>query len=113
MPNRSGSIARPSILCGNIYDATKDANGYAGDLDYLDFQAGFGGSTTFTLTWEQTGDYDLYLFNGNNGSAIADSFTFGLAQPESFTATLSNGQPYILLIAGWDGSGGDWMVAVE
>ena len=108
-----GTLSRPSVLCGNLYEATNNGTAFTGDVDFLDFTTGFGGSTTFTLTWEQTGDYDLYLYNGNNGNGLASAYTNGNTQPESFSYTLSSGQPYILMTAGWSGNGGDWRLVIE
>jgi hypothetical protein len=108
-----GTLARPSILCGNIYEATNNGTAFTGDLDYLDFRTGFGGTTTFTLTWYQTADYDLYLYNGNTGASMSSSYTDGNTQPEAFTTSLTSGQDYILMIGGWTGNAGDWRLILE
>jgi hypothetical protein len=108
-----GTLSRPTVLCGNIYQSSNDGTAFTGDLDWLDFSAGFGGSTDFSLTWSSTSDYDLYLLNGNSGDTLAASYTNGNTSPEAFTASTSNGQPYVLLIAGWSGSSGDWQVIID
>ena len=108
-----GSVPRPAVICGNIYAAGNDGTVYTGDLDYLDLRTSFGGNTDFTLTWEVSADYDLYLYNGNTGTNLGAGITDGQTQPEAFTASLTSGQAYILLIGGWSGAAGDWKLTIE
>ena len=108
-----GTLSRPTVLCGHIYQASNDGKLFTGDLDWLDFSTGFGGSTNFSLTWSTSSDYDLYLLNGNSGNTMAASYTNGNTPPEAFTTSTSNGQSYVLLIAGWSGASGDWQLVID
>ncbi len=108
-----GGLSPGTQICGNIYQATNNgADQYTGDIDWIQFQAGQSGQYVFSMTWAQTSsDYDIALYS-STGAGIAGSVTDGTAQPESFNATLSQGESYILRVGGWSGSPGTYLIDI-
>ena len=108
-----GGLSPGTQICGNIYQASNNgADQYTGDIDWIQFQAGQSGQYVFSLTWAETGsDYDIALYSAT-GAGLAGSVTDGTAQPESFNATLTQGESYVLRVGGWSGSPGTYLVDV-
>ncbi len=107
-----GIISLPATLEGDIYRASNDGYAYTGDLDWVELRVDATTDATFTLTWDQSGaDYDLHLLV--NGNTEAQSVQDGGTQPERFTRTLSPGTTYTVVIAGWNGGGGDYTLVID
>lgn len=108
-----GAIYPPMTICGDLYAASNDSQGYTGDLDWLTFDAGSTGNWTFELTWANAAaDYDFYLLD-DWGFEVASSLQDGSAQPERIQAQVFSGDFYYLVVAGWSGGGGAWTVSVQ
>jgi len=108
-----GGLTPPMQICGDIYLAANDGvDAYAGDIDWIQFQAGTSGQHVFSLTWDSTvSDYDLALYE-STGVGIAGSVTDGTTQPESFSANLTQGNSYVLRVGGWSGEAVDYVVDI-
>jgi len=107
-----GVLELPAVIEGDIYRASNDGSAYTADLDWVSFRVGSSVDATFSLSWDASGaDYDLHLMR--DGSTVAKSVQDGTAQPETFSRTLSAGATYTLVVAGWSGGAGDWVVTVE
>ena len=108
-----GGLSPGTQICGNIYQATNNgADQYTGDIDWIQFQAGQSGQYVFSMTWDDAGsDYDIALYS-STGTGIAGSVTDGTTQPESFNASLTQGESYVLRVGGWSGSPGMYVVDV-
>ena len=107
-----GVISLPATLEGDIYRASNDGYAYTGDMDWIEFRVGSTTDAHFSLTWTSSGsDYDLHLLL--NGNTEAQSIQDGGAQPESFTRTLQGNTTYVVVVAGWNGSGGNYTLVIE
>lgn len=107
-----GVISLPATLEGNIYRAANDGYGYTGDLDWIELRVASAEDATFSLTWDASGaDYDLHLLV--NGTTEAQSIQDGSTQPERFTRTLQPGITYVVVVAGWNGAGGDYTLVID
>jgi len=107
-----GVISLPATLEGNIYRAANDGYAYTGDMDWIELRVASSTPATFSLTWDATGsDYDLHLLV--NGNTEAQSVSDGGTQPESFTRTLQPGTTYVVVVGGWTGSGGDYVLTIN
>jgi hypothetical protein len=106
-----GVISLPAILEGNISRATNDGYGYTGDMDWIQIRVASSTQARFSLTWDASGaDYDLHLVV--NGNTEAQSIQDGATQPETFTRTLQPGTNYMIVVAGWQGAGGDYTLTI-
>lgn len=107
-----GNLSLPAVLEGDIYRASNDGKAYTGDLDWVDFRVSSSTTATFSLVWDASGsDYDLHLLA--DGFPEAQSIQDGSAQPERFTRSLSSGTNYTVVVAGWNGSAGDWTLTID
>jgi hypothetical protein len=107
-----GVISLPATLEGDIYRASNDGYAYTGDMDWIEFRVASTTDAHFSLTWASSGsDYDLHLLL--NGATEAQSIQDGGTQPESFTRTLQGNTTYVIVVAGWNGSAGDYTLVIE
>jgi len=102
----------PFTFCGEL-ESTGNHNGeFTGDRDRTEFVLTDGGSFRLVLRWgaAETGDYDLFLFEGE--SEIGRSATLGY--PEIIDEIgLAPNTPYTAIVAGWEGVAGEWLVTVS
>jgi hypothetical protein len=107
-----GIISLPVTVQGELDAVSHDASSnYTGDYDWLMFRLGTTTSATMTLSWTAAnGDYDLILFDGASGQAIAQAQAESTTPPENITRSLTAGTTYYLLVVGWSGAAGDWTV---
>jgi hypothetical protein len=107
-----GAITLPTIIQGNISRASNDGYGYTGDIDWIQIRVASRTDAHFSLSWEASGsDYDLHLLV--NGETEAQSIQDGATQPESFTRTLQPGTSYVIVVAGWQGSAGNYTLTID
>jgi hypothetical protein len=118
----AGVLQVPCTLSGDIY-VTGGGAGY-GDLDVVAFAVATSG-TGLNLSWAGTGDYDVYLYD-SLGFTFLTIFEgdLTLAPPiaagdqsgsvaESVNYPLTPGEPYYLLIGGWEGPAGTYTLTVR
>ena len=110
-----GMIDTPGTICGELDSVANDASGYAGDMDFVAFQVEYDATYRVSLSWAATdADYDLYVFelDGSKYVTISDEYVEG-TEHESVVLELDAGETYVIGVAGWEGSSGDWTVTVE
>jgi hypothetical protein len=108
-----GTLAAPTLLCGNAWGAGNNGTEYTYDYDLVHFTVSGSGPWTFELTWaEPTGDYDLHLYDALG--YIADySEQDGPTQPEVIADWyVFSSEEYYLGVGAWSGGAGDWTVEV-
>ncbi len=110
-----GMIDTPGTICGELDSVANDANGYAGDMDFVAFQVEWDATYQLSLSWEAAGaDYDLYVFEVTDQKyvTISDDYVEG-TEHESVVLELDAGDTYVVGVAGWEGATGSWTVTVE
>ncbi|MDP6933430.1 MAG: hypothetical protein QGG40_10970 [Myxococcota bacterium] len=108
-----GELSLPLLICGDIYDASNNSGNYAGDLDWVSFEATSNTTLLFELTWVETeADYDLHL-KSSSGQNLASANDVGFSQTESFSHSVGSGYRYNLMVAGRDGNPGLYTLRIE
>ncbi len=108
----AGLIAPPTYICGDLYAASNDSEGYTGDQDWIVVEPSTSGLWTFTLTWSDlASDYDLHIYD--EFGPVANSIQDGSLQPESVDTYMWSGSYYYIIVAGWNGNGGDWTLLLQ
>jgi len=81
-----------------------------GDMDFFIFQAGSAGTINVLMDWTAVGsDYDVYLWDLDIDDYInADGAS--LNQPEETSATLVGGKKYGILVHGYEGDPGTYLI---
>ena len=101
----------PFTFCGELDSTGNDGASYTGDRDLTEFVLSDGGGFHLTLRWSsaETGDYDFFLFEGDDEIGRAAS----LGYPELIEIGLSPKTPYTVIVVGWEGVAGEWQVTVS
>jgi hypothetical protein len=105
-----GIVGPGTRICGELDRVGNDGEGYTGDRDMVEFEVDPSTMITARLEWAGAADYDLHLFesDGELLTVVDSAATESMAGPEELDASLRRGQPYVLLVVGWEGSPGTW-----
>ena len=101
----------PFTFCGELETTGNDSAAYTGDRDLTEFVLNEGGSYRLYLRWSasSTGDYDFFLFEGDDEIGRAAS----LGYPEIIDIDFIHHTPYTAIVVGWEGVAGEWQVTVN
>jgi len=89
------------IVTGTVESGGVGLQGYTGDLDYFQAVTGFDGELSVELSWQDTADLDLFVFDGQGGE-LARSANPRQVPPESVTLAVSAGQELYVMVASFD-----------
>ena len=112
--NDLGPIATPGfcvqgrVLCGN-----DGKDGYGNPGDHVRFQVSEAATATFSLSWDANADFDLLASDDFDGGKLIVTFKSGKGESEGGSATLQPGTPYYVSINCWEGTPGDFALAVR
>ena len=106
-----GSIAGGAAVQGHLCSTGSDGFGYTGDHDYFRFISGPGGDVTFTLDWDNSANFDIWIYRSDGVSFVAKDTT--ISKPAVVEVALDAGMLYVAKIVGYSGQAGDYTLTIE
>ncbi|MFC1654993.1 hypothetical protein ACFL2F_04225, partial [Myxococcota bacterium] len=93
-------------IVGDVSECDPDT----GDMDFFIFQVGSAGTLDLVMDWVATGsDYDVYLWDMEIDDYINPDGATG-DQPEYTSADLVPGKSYGILVHGYSGTAGTYLI---
>ena len=113
LPESSQDVGYVEIasISGNVCLTGNDGFFYTGDRDYYIFHTPArwrDAVLNVTLGWPGSGNFDIWLYQADGVTPVAYKTT--ISNPETLLVTLISDTDYVIMIAGWSGDPGDYML---
>lgn len=95
---------------GNLSSVGNDSEDYTGEVDWYVFTPSVPAIATITLSFDPTNDYDLYLYNADGSMPLEGSIN---DNPEILIYEVAAFTPYLICVAGWEGSPGNYTLTIS
>ncbi|MGA1840242.1 MAG: hypothetical protein ACMUIU_06410 [bacterium] len=95
---------------GHLSSVGNNGEDYTGEIDWYVFTPLVPAIATITLSFDPGNDYDLYLYDANGLMTLEGSVDYN---PEILIHEVTAFTPYLICVAGWAGSPGDYTLTIS